>query len=350
MKFLVTGGWFDSSGEGFLAEVDLASGRSRELLRWTPPPHLRVPAKGFAGGCVGGDGNLYIAAHAAVIRVDPQRWQITGVLHHPCFNDLHHVSAHRNRLYVSNTGLGALDVFTLDGCFLGSHSLLPAWVNHRRIAGEDPPDWPATLSPGWDGTSTTSWQTAGRSDSYHDDAQSRRALPFHRLKVRDHLHPNHACVTERQSLVTCLYDGSVRDLRDWSVVYQEAGLFPHDGVLRDGHFWLTSIDGRVLALDASDGKVSGEVVTRRSLFELGHWGWCRGLAVTDDLFCVGLTEVRRGRLPKHHWSERPPEGSETSVLAVERESGRLAARVDLTDRERHAKIYSLILWEDAWAE
>jgi sugar lactone lactonase YvrE len=68
------------------------------------------PTKGFAGGSLADDGTLYVAAHAAVARVDPETATVTGVLHQPCMNDLHHVAALGERLFVSNTGLGAVDV------------------------------------------------------------------------------------------------------------------------------------------------------------------------------------------------------------------------------------------------
>ena len=144
MKALVTGGYFDHGGDGVVWLVDLATERAEVLLRWTPPAHLHVPTKGFAGGSLGADGLLYVAAHAAVLRVDPLRAEVTGVLHQPCMNDLHHVAAFDDRLHVSNTGLGAVDVLDLDGRFLGSHALLPAWANARRIQGDD---FPAEAPP-----------------------------------------------------------------------------------------------------------------------------------------------------------------------------------------------------------
>ncbi len=81
---------------------------------------------------------------------------------------------------------------------------------------------------------------------------------------------------------------------------------------------------------------------RIDAFATGHHGWCRGLAVTDDHLAVGLTEVRRGRLPRHRWADREPDGSETSVLLLDRHSGQLLSRVDLTDEQRHAKLYSVL--------
>lgn len=336
MRALVTGGYFDDDGEGVVWLVDLAAERSDAIVRWTPPAHLRVATKGFAGGSLADDGTLYVAAHAAVARVDTETATVTGVLHQPCMNDLHHVAALGERLFVSNTGLGAVEVLDRDGTFLGSHALLPAWVNARRMAGDDPPLDAPPVRPGWDGLSPAPWPAARNEDGYH--ATDRRSAPFHRLKVPDHLHVNHVAAVGDRLLATCFADGTLRDLRTFEVAARLPGAFLHDGIVHDGALWLTAIDGTILELDAHT------FVERRRLsaFGTGHFGWCRGLAVSDQHLLVGLTEVRRGRLPRHRWAEREPEGSETSVLLLDRADGRLLARVVLSDAARHSKLYSVL--------
>ncbi len=336
MKALVTGGSFDQSGEGVVWLVDLATERADVLLRWMPLAHLHVPTKGFAGGSLGADGLLYVAAHAAVVRIDPDRALVTGVLHQPCMNDLHHVAALGDRLYVANTGLGAVDVLDREGRFLGSHALLPAWANARRIGGEDFPAEAPPVRPDWSGGPPAPWSQAREKDAYH--ATDRRSAPFHRLKVPDHLHVNHVARLGGRLLATCFADGALRDLAGFDVAARLDGHFLHDGIAHRDAFWLTAIHGSVIELDA------GTLRERRRIdaFATGHHGWCRGLAVTDDHLAVGLTEVRRGRLPRHRWADRDPEGSETSVLLLDRQDGRLLARVDLTDETRHTKLYSVL--------
>jgi hypothetical protein len=336
VKALVTGGYFDDSGEGVIWLVDLATERSDVLLRWTPPAYLCVPTKGFAGGSLADDGMLYVATHAAVARVDPERATVTGVLHQPCMNDLHHVAAIEGRLLVSNTGLSAVDVLGLDGAFLGSHALLPAWANARRIAGEDLPPTAPPVRPGWDGEPPASWPAPSGDDGYH--AMDRRSAPFHRLKVPDHLHVNHVAAVGDRLLATCFADGTLRDLRTFEIAARLPGAFLHDGIVHYDALWLTAIDGTIIELDART------LVERRRLstFDTGRFGWCRGLAVGDRHLLVGMTEVRRGRLPRHRWAEREPEGSETSVLLLDRADGRLLARVALSDAGRHSKLYSVL--------
>ena len=338
----MTGGYFDQGGDGVVWLVDLAAERAEVLVRWAPPPQLYVPTKGFAGGSLGADGLLYVAAHAAVVRIDPARGHVTGVLHQPCMNDLHHVAALEDRLYVANTGLGAVDVLDLYGRFLGSHALLPAWVNARRIHGDDLPAAGAPLKPGWTGVPPQPWPQVREDDGYH--AVDRRSAPFCRLKIPDHLHVNHVARVGGRLLATCFADGALRDLAGFSVAARLDGHFLHDGFPQADGLWLTAIDGGVLELDAQTLRVRRRI----EAFNTGHHGWCRGLAVTDDHLLVGLTEVRAGRLPRHRWAERDPAGSETSVLLLDRRDGRLLARVDLSDKERHAKLYSVLPIEVSW--
>lgn len=339
MKALVTGGYFDQGGDGVVWLVDLATERAEVLLRWTPPAHLHVPTKGFAGGTLGADGLLYVAAHAAVVRIDPLRAEVTGVLHQPCMNDLHHVAAFDDRLHVSNTGLSAVDVLDLDGRFLGSHALLPAWANARRIQGDDFPAEAPPVRPGWSGEPPAAWSEPREDDGYH--TTDRRSGPFHRLKVPDHLHVNHVAQVRGRLLATCFAEGALRELRGFTVAARLDGHFLHDGIVHDDAFWLTAIDGSVIELDASTLRQRRRI----DAFATGHHGWCRGLAVTDDHLAVGLTEVRQQRLPRHRWADRDPEGSETSVLLLDRHDGRLLSRVDLTDEPRHAKLYSVLPFE-----
>ncbi len=336
MKVLVTGGYYDEGGDGVVWLVDLAAERAEVLVRWSPPPHLHVATRGLAGGSFASDGMLYVAAHAAVVRIDPRRASVTGMLHQPCMNDLHHVAVRGDRLYASNTGLGAVDVLGLDGTFHGSHAVLPAWANARRIGGEDLPPESSPWRPGWAGAPPAAWPDDPPDDGYH--TSNRRSGPFHQLKVPDPLHVNHVAFVGDRLLATCFADGTLRDLRTFEIAARLPGAFLHDGDVHGDSLWLTAIDGAVIELDAA---TLGER-RRFEAFDTGHYGWCRGLAISDQHLLVGLTEVRRGRLPRHRWAERDPEGSETSVLLLDRADGRLLARVALTDSERHSKLYSVL--------
>ena len=339
VKAVVSGGTFDGSGEGVLWLVDFEAEVAHTLLRWQPPPHLRVPGKGFAGAALQGS-TLYVAAHAAIVRVDMKRWVVDGVLHQPCWNDLHHVHAQGDRLYVVNTGLGSIDVLKGSGEFIGSHSLLPAWANHQRQQRGAVRGIPLPVRLSWDGAPPPPDGPAAPPGYFSPEGS---ALPFHQRKVVDPLHLNHVTFVGDRMLATCFADGTLRDLRTFEAVFSAPGAHLHDGVVDGTQLWLTAVDGTVFTLDTETFALR----QRRAVFETGHHGWCRGLAVTPTHLLVGLTEVRPSRPSRHPWSRAPAEGSETSVLMVERSSGALVSRVDLSDRDRHSKLYSVLLIDEA---
>lgn len=333
VRALVTGGSFDSKGEGIVWHVDLAQEHAECVLRWEPDRRLQVPGKGFAGAARR-DNTLYAAAHAAVVRIDLPRLAVTGVLHDPGFNDLHHVAVDGDHLHLANTGQCTVDTFTTDGVFVASRSVLPLWAQHRRFAGHDPDDWDVVLGTGWRAEVPPPWGTPA-ADGYH--SEDRHGGLFHQQKVRDHLHLNHVARVGGRLTATAFSDGSLRDLTTLDRLWHDPTLFPHDGVEHGDGLWLTAIDGTLIELDAA----TFEERRRIQVFDTGHHGWCRGLAVTEDHLLVGLTEVRPSRLPRHRWSEAEPATSETSVLLLERASGRLLSRVDLT-AARHHKLYSIL--------
>ena len=72
----------------------------------------------------------------------------------------------------------------------------------------------------------------------------------------------------------------------------------------------------------------------------GHLGWCRGLAVDDATIAVGLTAIRSA--PHHAWRDDPFASTETSILELDVQTGRLLGRVEYAEAGRHAKVFSLI--------
>lgn len=341
MKVLVTGGWFDDEGDAVVWLVDFSAGTAEVWLNWLPPKNLRVARRGFAGGDLNASASeLYVAAHAAVVRISVDKAAVTGVMHQPCMNDLHHVTVAKERLLVANTGLSAVEVFGVDGQFVGSHSMLPAWLNHRRLAGGLRSEFDVDLVPGWDrqAESNVRAETVLGPDRDPYFSTDRTSRPFHQCHLPDYLHINHVAAVGHRWFATCFADGSLRDVLTGHVVRQFPGKYLHDGNLHGDSFWLTSIDGFLLELDATD------LVERRRIdvFSQGHHGWCRGLAVTDCYLVVGLTEVRPSSMPRHHWSSYSVASSETSVLLLERSTGKLLQRVNLSNGVRHSKLYSVL--------
>ncbi len=335
MELLVTGGYFDRSGECFIDRIDPVRGTHERVLSFVPPQAHRVETKGFTGASWLAEDILLVCSFDSVWRFDLSTRRCTGQLHQPDFNDLHsvHVDTPERRIYVCNTGLDSIETFDLEGTFVGRISLTPAWFEAARQAGASVAsgDYPHVLTAGWQPHAPPSLGAAG-GDYY----TSRTDTPFHRRKARDYLHLNHVVRIGEHLLVTSLATRAlscVRSFRSFAILEAH----PHDGIWQDGSLWVTTTDGRVWRVKLDTPPVIEVVVDTRST---GHAGWCRGLAVGPDWVAVGLTEIRSA--PKYPWRDIPFNTTETSVLWLERATGRLLARVQLGDRDRHAKIFTFL--------
>ena len=346
MNLLLSMGDFGHD-RGVLVVVDLAAGRAEVVLDYRPPPHLRVTGKGFAGASwVGEPGNseLLVCGFAAVYRVDPTAWQVRGILHQPCMNDLHHVTVTDQRIHVANTGLDAIDVFELDGQFVGSHACAPAWLARHRQDGEHVAreDWARLLRPGWSGHPLV-WRARELTGSYYRQrADSDR--PFHQRVVRDFIHPNHLLAVGDRLLCTRLADRSVVDMRTFRRVVGDTPGHPHDGVLHAGWLFLTCVNGWIVGYESGPGEPWRETCRIDVFAASGRHGWCRGLLVDDQHFAVGLTAiVGPARYP---WNERVPtvraSDTETALLLLDRKSGRLRQHVALAGVSPQGKLYSIL--------
>lgn len=342
MRVLATLGYFDASGEGVLMEVDLARETARSVARGMPPEPLRVPGKGWTGmawtGTVG-QADLVVCGFNALYRLAPPDFRLTGVLHQPCMNDLHHVACDGERLLVANTGLDSVEVYSLGGAYLGGYRTQPDWLAATRLGGHTPAraDWGALLAPGWSGT-TPDPRFETPSGAYYTEPAG--TAPFHRRVVRDFVHPNHVAVVGSQVLVTRLQDRAVVDVAALCPVVTDTPGHPHDGELDGDVFWITCVDGLIVGYAVEGGRVTGREVRRLDVAALtGRRGWCRGLRATPEYLVVGLTELRHP--PRYEWRGGALAGTETAVLCLDKRSGRLVARVDLGDRVRHSKLFDL---------
>ncbi|UQA58612.1 hypothetical protein [Polyangium aurulentum] len=345
MRFLVTVGYFDASSEGRLVEIDLERGTQRPLLAYVPPEPLRVPEKGFTGAAWSGRpgaSTLFVCGSSAVYQVDPRAWSVTAIWHQRCMNDLHHVAVEDDRVYVVNTGLEAIDVFSLDGLFLGSHALHPGWLSAARQGGFSPARdaLPALIDARWPHRTADVTASEPPLGDYYTPREPASAAPFSRSKVRDYIHPNHVTSLDGRLLVTRFIDRAVDDVTTYRRVIADTPGLPHDGLVDGDRFWITCVNGLVIAYAIEGGRVTGREVERIDVFATGHSGWCRGLAVTPGHVIVGLTAIRR--MPRYRWCDRPFEETETSVLAIERATGKLARRVELDGEGRHPKIFSVL--------
>src|SRR5262249_32651166 len=153
-------------------------------------------------------------AHAGLCRIDPGTWTVSGVLHQPCMNDLHHVAVHDGRLLAANSGLDRVDVFEMSGRFVGGWDLSPAWVTAQRLGGcnPSPSSWADALQCGWKPAPRT-LEDQAFPRNFEDAADL--SLPFTTRKTRHFVHPNHIAIVAGRPLVTRFIDRSIQNLADW---------------------------------------------------------------------------------------------------------------------------------------
>ena len=318
MRYLVTAGNFDEDcGKLLELEWDAGTPRLHERLVYHPPPDLRVSGKGFAGGSLV-DGDLWVCSFAAVHKVRLDTMEVVQTVHHPWFNDLHHVCPRGGTLLVCNTGLDRVEALAVDGSHLGAWSLVSPDASRDRLAVTPDPD------------------------PYFDTQDPH--LPFCRRKVQDLVHPNHVTVVGQRILLTRFLDRRVDNLVSWSPVLEELPGLPHDGVVTDGLFWITCTNGLILAYPIlSSGQIHSVPEVEINVFKrTGRTGWCRGLAVGDDYLVVGLTAIHH--MPRQRWCDLPFDETESSVLILDRSDGSLLHRVSLDGLGGHPKVFGILPW------
>jgi len=330
-------------GFGRIAAVDLERETAEIVLEWVPPPSLRTSGKGFLGlAWLGAPGrsDLIACAHAGLCRIDPATWTVSGVLHQPCMNDLHHVAVHDGRLLVTNTGLDRIDVFETSGQFVGGWDLSPAWIAAERLSGCNPSrgSWAGALQRGWKLNSN-----ALEDERFPPNLEQSASpsLPFPTRKTRHFVHPNHITMLGGRPLVTRFIDRSIQDLADWSFSIPETPGHPHDGELHGDCFWITCTTGLIIGYAIKNGRLTPQEIERIDIpRRIGRSGWCRGLVVTDHLIVVGLTAMQY--MPPFGWSDPDFSKTETSILAIDRRTLKLTARVDFQRFGQLPKLFGMV--------
>lgn len=157
-------------------------------------------------------------------------------------------------------------------------------------------------------------------------------VPYPSLKPHA-VHPNYASMRGGELWVTRFEDRCARSLSGLEVSLPEGP--PHDGHLRDGLVWYTTVTGHVVAVDPSS-------LARVEYYDLnaltqndGILGWCRGVEVVGSRVYVGMTQLRDTRHREVlRWVSRGSAGRQlpTRVVEFERGSGRILREFGLGNR------------------
>jgi len=341
-KVWVTGGYFDSTGECFIFEIDFFSNQKNKIIRYIPPEDLLVPRKGFTGAVwcgVPGKSDLLVCGYCALYRFSPPDWKITGTLHQPCMNDLHHVNLYKDNIYLVNTGLDTIDVFDITGHFKGNFTFQPGWINNVRQEGITPSvkQWKELTQLGWNYDLRNRQITDSPPEGGYYESNK---CNFHQKPIRDFVHLNHVTVLNNEILATSLNDRCIYKLSEYSKIIQNLPSHPHDGLISDDKLWFTCIDGTILAYKIKNGIIGGEEDVRINLFDhTEHHGWCRGIMIKGKYLLIGITEIREK--PPYKWDVSELSKTETGVICWDICQSKVVNFTNLTD-VRHSKVFSII--------
>lgn len=241
--------------EAVLARVDAAKGTVEVLLEYVSPPGSYDPdepgiafhASTIAGSC------LLACTATEVLAYQLPDLTLQRHLSLPSFNDVHHVAlAPSGHLLIVSSGLDMV------------------------------------IETDWSGQVHTQWNVRyGRDWPADRDYRTVSTKP-HRS------HPNYVFLLDEEPWVTRFHQRDAMSLSDQSstiTLSDDAG--PHDGVKSDGRLYFTTVDGKVVVVDAALRQIA-RVVDLRPL-SAGANGWCRGIHVEGNIAWVGFSKLRRTR-------------------------------------------------------
>lgn len=242
-----------------ILEIDPATGAVETKVEYTTPPEARAndhSSNMFKAGTVVGD-KLYTCTSTEVLVFDLPEFRISNYISLPCFNDLHHVAPDSSgNLLVTSTGLEMVVRVTPDG------EILDQW----NVLGEDP------------------WEKFSPTTDYRkiDSTKPHRS------------HPNFAFELDAHVWATRFYQRDAVCLSGPGKRIDISVQAPHDGLVRNGSIYFTTVDGNIVVAGRHSLKVERVVDLKTINGGNALLGWCRGLLPLDDqTFWIGFTRVRK---------------------------------------------------------
>jgi hypothetical protein len=201
------------------------------------------------------DGRLYLCTHTEVLVYEVPSWKQVAHVSHPYFNDVHHVRpSPAGNLLVANAGLEMVIELTTEG------EVVRLW----NVLGEDP------------------WERFSPEQDYRKVFSTKP----HRS------HPNYVFCLGDEIWVTRFHQGDAVCLTIPGRRVHISDQRIHDGLLHDGHIYFTTVDARVVVVNAVTLRVD-EVVDLNLMHPEGTLpGWCRGIVVDGSHLWVGFSRIR----------------------------------------------------------
>lgn len=312
MSLVVPVSYFAGRPRSELWRLDASTG---EYSRWKTlldSPHP-VHGKGVTGMIRLPTGGYALCDFNRVLLMS-EEGEITATRSRRDMNDLHSISVVRDGLLLSNTGRDSID-----------------WL-----------DFGLSLRRRWDGLSRAEWHSrwAGAdipNEPYYDALGG--AAAFRQRRVKDRYHFNQALLLpDGRVVANSLSRRCFIDLERFCAVSESLSEPSHDGVLRDGELWITSVSGTVYR-----AALGGELRFQPALdlFSLvPHHGWCRGLCFEGAWLFVGVTVIQQASA-RTAWLRQPVTETRSGVYQIDPARMSVERFFDLS-HPHGARIFSLV--------
>lgn len=245
-----------------VVKADMGAGTLEPVLEYVSPPDVCASMDNasilFKTGTVV-DSQLYVPTQTELLVYRLPEFELQRYVSLPHLNDVHHVRPGRDgTLLVANTGLDMVMEVGADDRV----------ANVWNVLGENP--W-ARFSP---------------------DVDYRKVV-----STKPHRsHPNHVWFLEDELWVTrCNQHDALCLTRDREPI-PLGDAWVHDGLVRGGRIYFTSVNGFVIVVDAASKQVVGRYDLNAIAGGGPPLGWCRGIEVIEeDRVVVGFSRLRPTR-------------------------------------------------------
>jgi len=225
----------------------------------------------FTVGDVEGNA-LWLSMDTEIRKYSYPDLQLLCTFSHPCFHNIHSVKVRGDDLWITSTGIDTVVVLDKESGVI------------KNLLNTD---------------GKAIWHRFNEHTDYRK---------LHSTRPHD-CHPNHIFWLDNKPWVTrCVQEDAVL-LENPEMRIDVSGpkrpISIHDGIVRDGYIYFSTVDGSIVIADA----ISKRTIDVIQLSDLqgynGLRGWCRGLYFAGDLCYVAFSRLRKTkRIEKLEWVRR----------------------------------------------
>jgi len=225
---------------------------------------------GWRGGVLYGD-YLIATDWTHLHYFNYKTWQYEKSFTHNTFNDLHYLKIHEDKLYVVNTGLDAIEVFTnpMEPVFESRHFIFNIGKQARKVFAQ---------------------RDVNLNNKYND-----------LYKIKPHsCHPNCIEFAGKRTLVTCFRKADRDNTGEIIVLETGKRMFRtcydcHDGQIYKGNFYTTRTKHGTILVYNNITQRDFPIPSPDKTYSLGGKGWWRGMLIIDEKLYVFASDGYRKR-------------------------------------------------------